>query len=445
MILSKKINSQLNFISFYGLMILPLAYIFSSALINLLVVIIVLNFLLSSYIYKNYSIIDNNFFKIVIIFWFYISIQSFFLDNANSLKSIFYLRFLLLPFAIAYLLNNNLDKINRLKFFYLFIVILVIIDILIQFYTGKDLLGYRADHINGFFESFENWNTHRLQRFAGPFGFDKRAGTFILIFGIIGYFLNQTDKNNLNIYYNVIFIFILTSSIIITGDRSPFLSLLILFVFMFFLEKKYRRQIFFISCTCLIIFILFLSFSKTVSYRYIKNITDYSIIIVPEHESNQKNSNNLDGKSINFNKRFKKIIYDNPWSAHYLTAFEIFKSSPIFGKGVRSFRFECNKYPDINSSYAYARCSTHPHNSLFELLSEVGVLGLMIFLLILYELFKLTKQKSYFNNIYFFLLISFIVPIKPTGAIFSTWFGSILWLIISFYFWEKNKCKVKPL
>ena len=322
-------------------------------------------------------------------------------------------------------------------------------------------MGYRADHINGFYKPFEDWNTHNLQRFAGPFGFDKKAGTFILVFGIIGYYLNQTDKNKLNIYYNCMFIFILTCSIIITGDRSPFLSLLIVFVFMFFLEKKYRKQIIFFSTTCLIIFILFLSFSKNVNYRYIKNINDYSKLIIPENELSQKNyynqgtpksemmpsdneepSNQIDSKSV-FQKRFKKIIYDNPWSAHYLTAFEIFKSSPIFGKGVRSFRFECKKYPDINSTYAYLRCSTHPHNSIFELLSEVGIIGLMLFIFILYELFKLTKQKLYFNNIYFFLLISFILPIKPTGAIFSTWFGSILWLIISYYFWEKKKYKVQ--
>ena len=441
----KKIISQLNFISFYGLMILPLAYIFSSALINLIVIIIVLNFLVSSYNYKNYLIKDNNFFKIVIIFWLYISIQSFFLDNANSLKSIFYLRFLLLPFAIAYLLNNNLNKINTLKFFYLFIVMLVIIDILIQFYTGKDLFGYRADHINGFFGSFENWNTHKLQRFAGPFGFSKRAGTFILIFGIIGYFLNQTCKNNLNIYFNLIFIIILTSSIIITGDRSPFLCLLILFVLMFFLEKNYRKLVLIISTALFTIFILFLSFSKTVNYRYIDNIAYYSKIIVPENKMSQKNLNDLKVKNNSFNKRLKKIIYDNPWSAHYFTAFEIFKSSPIFGKGVRSFRFECIKYPNINSSYADLRCSTHPHNTLFELLSEVGILGLIIFSLILYELFKLTKQKLYLNNIFFFLIISLIIPIKPTGAIFSSWFGSILWLIIGFYFWEKNRYKVKSL
>jgi len=37
------------------------------------------------------------------------------------------------------------------------------------------------------------------------------------------------------------------------------------------------------------------------------------------------------------------------------------------------------------------------------------------------------------------LFIATIIPIKPTGAFFSTWFGSILWLLIGFYYWEINQ------
>ena len=155
----KNIVSIINELSFYSLMILPLAYIFSPALVNMIIVIIVCNFLLSSFFYKDYSLFNNNLFKILILFWLYISIQSFFLEHANIGKSTSYLRFLILPFAITFLLNYHLEKINKLKFFYITTVVLVIIDILIQYYTGKDLLGYRADQINGFFGDFEKWNT----------------------------------------------------------------------------------------------------------------------------------------------------------------------------------------------------------------------------------------------------------------------------------------------
>ena len=107
----------LNLISFYSLLLLPLAFIFSVALVNIIIVIIVFNFLLSSLVYKDYSLIKNNLFYFLVIFWVYISIQSFFFENANSIKSISYID-TALPFSIAYLLNQNLKKIIQLKIFY---------------------------------------------------------------------------------------------------------------------------------------------------------------------------------------------------------------------------------------------------------------------------------------------------------------------------------------
>ena len=51
---------------------------------------------------------------------------------------------------------------------------------------------------------------------------------------------------------------------------------------------------------------------------------------------------------------------DNPWTAHYLTAAEILKDYQ-FWQRCESFEYECKKYPDIKTSYAYLDY-THPHN-----------------------------------------------------------------------------------
>ena len=51
----------LNFLSLSGLFLLPLAYIFSLASINIILFIIVFNFLLSSFIFKDYGGFKNNF------------------------------------------------------------------------------------------------------------------------------------------------------------------------------------------------------------------------------------------------------------------------------------------------------------------------------------------------------------------------------------------------
>jgi O-antigen ligase len=203
-------------------------------------------------------------------------------------------------------------------------------------------------------------------------------------------------------------------------------------VLLIIFEKKLRLKSLFVLFIFLLTFSVILFFSKGIKYRFVGNILEYSIV---------KNSTvNASKNETTINERVKKLSLDNPWAAHYLTAYEIFKDSPVFGKGIRSFRYECLKYPQIQSSYANARCSTHPHNLLLEILIEIGIVGLLLFIFMLYKFFTL-KRLFYSNSVILYLFIATIMPIKPTGAFFSTWFGSILWLLMGFYYWEINQKK----
>ena len=243
----------------------------------------------------------------------------------------------------------------------------------------------------------------------------------------MGFFLNNNLVHKKIDLHLILFFLILTGSIIITGDRAPLIILFITFLMVIIFQQKFRKKAIVVFISSALVFSSILIFSEDTKYRYISNIIEYS---------QSENSNQ------NLNQKIAKMARDNPWTAHYLTATEIFKDSPIFGKGVRSFRYECKKYPDVKTSYAYLRCSTHPHNLFFEIISEIGSIGLIMFLLIIFELLR-TKKKSYSNNLILYLFFATIIPIKPTGAIFSTWFGAILWLLIGFYFWEINKCVKK--
>ena len=60
-----------------------------------------------------------------------------------------------------------------------------------SFLLEKTCLDIEQIILSGIFEyPFERWKEHTLQRFAGPFGFDKKAGAFIL-FWDFGFFLNM--------------------------------------------------------------------------------------------------------------------------------------------------------------------------------------------------------------------------------------------------------------
>ena len=70
-------------------------------------------------------------------------------------------------------------------------------------------------------------------------------------------------------------------------------------------------------------------------------------------------------------------IFSTDHNGHYLLAYNLFKQSPIFGKGPEGFRYYCRKV-EYNSKIGM--CSTHPHNIFMQLLSETGLIGIFFYL-----------------------------------------------------------------
>ena len=124
--------------------------------------------------------------------------------------------------------------------------------------------------------------------------------------------------------------------------------------------------------------------------------------------------------------------------AHYEVAWQIIKDYPIFGVGNLKFRYIChnNNYLNTKISYTYERCSNHPHQVHFEILSEQGVVG---YLIIIFAIFivLLNSLKSYrktgdLTNLSSILFVAvFFIPFLPTGSFFSTFNGTIFWINFS--------------
>ena len=102
----------------------------------------------------------------------------------------------------------------------------------------------------------------------------------------------------------------------------------------------------------------------------------------------------------------------------------------MFGSGPKMFRIKCKNY---KNQYFHG-CSTHPHNTYFQLLSETGIIGtltvIILFFIILYQyvkiffsiLFNKINNKIVFTK--FFLIISFLIslmPIIPSGNFFGSY------------------------
>ena len=87
----------------------------------------------------------------------------------------------------------------------------------------------------------------------------------------------------------------------------------------------------------------------------------------------------------------------------------------------------------------------HPHNYYLEILTETGLVGLILILLILSITIYISLFKKYFTNSslkdnhiitpFIFLLIAEIFPLKSTGSFFttgnSTYFFIIFAMVVS--------------
>ena len=75
------------------------------------------------------------------------------------------------------------------------------------------------------------------------------------------------------------------------------------------------------------------------------------------------------GKGGNYEENKKKLfdkvyIFSHDHHGHYLLATKIIKDHPIFGVGVKGFRYMCRKKIYILENND--GCSTHPHNTYLQ-------------------------------------------------------------------------------
>ena len=119
----------------------------------------------------------------------------------------------------------------------------------------------------------------------------------------------------------------------------------------------------------------------------------------------------------------------------FYTSFLSFKESPVLGNGLKSFRYNCRNFLNQQNT----QCSTHPHNYHLEILHDTGILGftsILIFAisLIMMLIKNLKKENNQSHKIISGLLfINFLIiifPFQSTGSIFTSWNGTLIWLIL---------------
>ena len=344
--------------------------------------------------------IINTKFIFVFLFILICILSSLLSDNIlHSLKSSFFLiRFILYSLIIFILLKKPNYAKNFLKFNIIFILI-CLIDAYIQLIFGKNIFLYdtSTDFVTGFF--FE----------------EKKLGRFLITLSpiLVGMYLSLDSGNiNTKVINSLLFCIIIYMITLFTSERvSMFYSgftFMILILFSSRLSKKYLL---------FIIVPIFISISS-----YYLGISKFNLTV--------KNTIN----QITENKT--SFSYPSPQHRSFMeTSYKLFSDNPILGIGPNNYRNKCSEIilKNINN------CSTHPHNIFFQILSETGLLGLLIYIYylflifqkILFFVFSRTKNSA---SIFFLLpILYYLNPFFPSGNFFNNWFMAIGTFAIPFY------------
>tara|TARA_B100000886_G_scaffold142420_1_gene96637 strand:- start:1596 stop:2912 length:1317 start_codon:yes stop_codon:yes gene_type:complete len=409
------------------LFFLPISFILGNLIINLNIILLIIlsfSFFGLKVFERKFSLVD----KLIILLFFYIISNGIFnnffnfensgLEKNNFLltKSFAYSRFLILYFILKFLVNRDLIKFKFLFFSFGVCALFVSVDVIIQYFIGKDLFGYQTTG----------------RRLSGPFKDEYIAGSYIQRFFIflpiaITIYFFKKKKNFFNL---LIALILITSGLgaIIAGNRMPLILFVLVLTIVLFYVKDFRK-ILVVSLFFILGGVYYLANNYAGFGHHYKSFVAKSFQITHYFK-------------IKFTKG-ETVFLANPNIKEMETGILTWEQNKIFGGGIKSFYFNCSKIKNsVMDKYGGTNCSSHPHNYYLEIASELGILGLILIISIFFLIFIKTLQLLHFskNNFlnknllipFFALFIAEVFPFKSTGSFFTTANATFLFIIVSF-------------
>tara|TARA_B100001559_G_C16095805_1_gene436985 strand:+ start:78 stop:602 length:525 start_codon:yes stop_codon:yes gene_type:complete len=125
--------------------------------------------------------------------------------------------------------------------------------------------------------------------------------------------------------------------------------------------------------------------------------------------------------------------FPNTYIKEFYSGIKSWQENIFIGGGINSFHYNCVK--------TVAACASHPHNYYLEILSENGLIGMMLWGGIFVYIFYVSILKKFFiksninnNNLITPFAILFFIeifPIKTTGSFFTTGNATYIFFIMA--------------
>ena len=385
--------------------VIPVNMIIGSAASVFNILLIDISFIILVIIKKDFSFLKSKPIIYLLLLYIYLIFNSFIsLDfSTGFLRNFGFLRMIILFVAFNYFFINEkfYEKIFK---FWMLIIIIVLTDVYIESFTGKNMFG------------FGNKNFPRIVSF---FKDEQIVGSFLNGFYLIllGFLFDNLKKKGDRIYIYV-FTLVFLFSIIFTGERSTSIKtfLGLTFFFLFLKEFSIKKKLILFLIIILFIIISILN-SHFLQIRYINQINK----VITKISSGP-------GQSIYF--------------GIYTSGFEVFKNYKIFGVGNKNYRVEaCENKVDYGPTGKTRKyyCSTHPHQIYFELLSEHGIVGTFVFLFIFFKLIfskisLIMRTSNYFKLGTFAYMMFTFLPLLPSGSFFNNFLLTIFMINLSIFY-----------
>lgn len=429
-------NKKLNYFNTLSLLffsILPFSIIIGNASININILLIDILFLTYCLKFNEWKWVKRDVFLYLIIFYIFLVLNSFysyfilfenqknfFWNDDSIVRSFLFIKYILLVFAFSILLTD--DKILRLIHkSWLIILTIIILDVFFEKLFGRNILGYVSPDSSRIVSFFKD---------------ELIVGALIFCFGYTSTtFFIENNKKNKSILPIILIFLLVPISIFITGERSNFIKSLFLFLIIIFFFKKNKHNLNYKILLVPVFFIIscFLIFSHTTLNKYTEIYKRFLVQSDVQKEIGEESTIWNNSRNIKY-------------FSHYDAAIKIFQNYPILGVGNKNFRKECFKEEYFNERILFSntRCTTHPHQIHFEILSEHGFLGyFMVIAFIMWFIFKNLRIFMRNRNIYHLsnttYLLIFFTPLLPGAGIFSTLNGTLFWVIFSLVYLDYEK------
>tara|TARA_B100001248_G_scaffold192145_1_gene147333 strand:- start:139 stop:1413 length:1275 start_codon:yes stop_codon:yes gene_type:complete len=406
----------------------PISFILGIGVAEIFVLIFLLFFVFNFNHSKNFF---NKKIIILALFSIYIAFNAMFqITDDLKYSSFFHLRYLLFSLAtflfFEKFLNENFNK--KIVYIFLFTLSILLFDSFFQFIFGFNLLG----------------NEINAQRISSFFGDELILGSYlirllpILIWYIYYFKINLNEKK---LFYTFFFAAYF-SVIYLSGERTS-IALFLIFFFLTIIFIKELRKLFIRS------FIIFLVFAiSIIFFDYGKSNVTYRVFNKTYQQVFQdEKKDNVNKVIVDKSKSSKVKIFSTDHQGHLILAKKLFFDNLVIGAGPKGFRHYCRK---INYDSEVGICSTHPHNILAQISSELGIIGLIFFsiffIFLIKTFFEINFVRTKNNHHYAFLVASLgifinLFPFLPSGNFFNNWISLFIYFNLGLYLVSIKKIK----